>query len=207
MSPTRTTSSHSTTPSASTAIGSSTRSIRSATGDLSSFALVLLMLVPDRSPLVRGVGGAGQSFRDVTAVADVIGGSAEAFVARIGRVDRKLGEDAARPPRHHDYALGKIDGLEHTMADEDDGLAQRTPEREQVVVEAKAGDLVERGKRLVHQQELRLGHERARDRGAHLHSPRELARIALREAGKADARERGVDARLRRWLKPCKLQR
>src|SRR5262249_14963486 len=90
------------------------------------------------SPLVRGVGGAGQSFRDVTAVADVIGGSAEAFVARIGRVDRKLGEDAARPPRHHDYALGKIDGLEHRMGDEDDGLAQRPPERERVISSSAA---------------------------------------------------------------------
>src|SRR5262249_57683055 len=83
--------------------------------------------------------------------------------------------------------------------------AQRLPERQQVVVEAKAGDLVERGKRLVHQQERRLGDERARDRGAHLHPARELARITLRKAGKSDARERGVDARWRSRLEPPPL--
>ena len=40
------------------------------------------------------------------------------------------------------------------MGDEHHGLAQRLPERQQVVVEAEAGDLVERRERLVHQQEL-----------------------------------------------------
>src|SRR5262249_29903743 len=65
----------------------------------------------------------------------------------------------------------------------------------------------ERGERLVHQQELRLGDERARDRGAHLHAARELARIALRESGKTDARERRIDARWRVRPEPGKLQR
>jgi hypothetical protein len=44
------------------------------------------------------------------------------------------------------------------------------PQRQQIVVELEAGDLVERGERLVHQQQLRLGDQCARDRGAHLHA-------------------------------------
>ena len=52
-----------------------------------------------------------------------------------------------------------------------------------------------------------LGDERARDRGAHLHAAGELARIARREIGKTDARERGIDARLRVRLQPHELQR
>src|SRR5262245_27496196 len=127
MSPTRTTSSHRTTPSASTAIGSSTRSTRSTRERASPFALASLMIYRSRSrswSLGRG-DGARQGFRDLPALADIVGGGAEAFVARIGRIDQELGEDAAGPRRHHDDPLGEIDRLEHRMGDEDDGLAQR----------------------------------------------------------------------------------
>ena len=41
---------------------------------------------------------------------------------------------------------------------------------QEIVVELKARDLVERGKRFVHQQNLRLGDERARDGDAHAHA-------------------------------------
>src|SRR5499427_8564425 len=168
MRPTRTKSSHTTTPSASTAIGSKTRSARSTRVRASSFALASLILVrpTSRSWSLRRGDGARQGFRDLPAMADIIGGGAEAFVARIGRVDQKLGEDAAGPRGHYHDSLREIDRLEHRMGDKDHGLAQRLPERQQVVVEAKARDLVERGERLVHQQELRLGNERARNRGA-----------------------------------------
>src|SRR5215469_5718743 len=202
MSPRRTKSSHTTTPSASTAIGSKTRSTRSTRVRASSFALTSLIIVrpTSRSWSLGLTDGARQGLRDLPAMAGIIGGGAEAFVARIGRVDQKLGEDATGPRGHYHDPLREIDRLEHRVGDEDDGLAQQLPERQQVVVEAKARDLVERGERLVHQQELRLGHQRARDRGAHLHPARELARVAPREAGKSDAGERGVDARLRRRL-------
>src|SRR5438132_3000517 len=209
MLPMRTKSSHTTTPSASTATGSSTRSTRSTRVRASSFALASLIIARSRSRswAFRRADGARQGFRDLPAMADIISGGAKAFVARIGRVDRELGEDAAGPRGHHDDPLREIDRLEHRMGDEHDRLAHRLPERQQIVVEAKARDLVERGERLVHQQKFRLGDERACDGGAHLHPTRELARIALREAGKSDARERGVDARLRRRLETRELER
>src|SRR5215831_16764748 len=111
MSPTRTTSSHRTTPSASTAIGSSTRSRR---GRASSFALAALMIYRSRSRswFLGCRDGARQGFRCLPAVADIVGGGAEAFVARIGCVDHKLGEDAAGPRGHHDDPLREIDRFE-----------------------------------------------------------------------------------------------
>src|SRR6266487_4100911 len=133
MSPTRTTSSHTTTPSASTAIGSSTRSTRSTRVRASPFALASLMISRSRSrswSLRRG-DGAGEGFRDLPAAADIVGGGAKAFVARIRRVDQELGEDAAGPRGHYDDPLREIDRLEHRMGNEDDRLAQRLPERQQ----------------------------------------------------------------------------
>src|SRR5262245_60794547 len=131
MSPTRTTSSHTTMPSASTAIGSSTRSPRSTRVLASSFALASLIITRSRSrswSLGRR-DGERQGFRDLPAMADIVGGGAEAFVARIGRVDQELGEDAAGPRGHYHDPLREIDRFEHRMGDEHDGLAQRLPER------------------------------------------------------------------------------
>src|SRR5262249_49111571 len=45
---------------------------------------------------------------------------------------------------------------------------------------------VERAERLVHQQDLRIERERARDRGALLHAAREVRRKAVLEAGEPD---------------------
>ena len=84
--------------------------------------------------------------------------------------------------------LRQIDRLEHRMGDEHHGLAQLSPQRQEIAVEPEAGDLVERRERLVHQQHLRLGDQRARDRHPHLHAAGQFARIGLREIGEADAR-------------------
>ena len=59
---------------------------------------------------------------------------------------------------------------------------------QQVVVELEAGDLVECGERLVHQQQPRLGDQRAGDRDAHLHAAGKLARHGILEAGEMHAR-------------------
>src|SRR5215469_16028776 len=125
MLPRCTKSSHTTTPSASTAIGSKTRSTRSTRVRASSFALASLIIVRSRSRScsLRRADGARQGFRDLPAMADIIGGGAEAFVARIGRVDQKFGEDATGPRGQYHDPLREIDRLEHRVGDEDDGLA------------------------------------------------------------------------------------
>ncbi len=81
---------------------------------------------------------------------------------------------------------GEIDRLEHRMGDEHHGLARAACQSaEQVVVELEAGDLVERRERLVHQQQRRLGDQRARDRDAHLHAAGQLARIGVARSRRA----------------------
>ena len=79
------------------------------------------------------------------------------------------------------HPLRQIDRLEHRMGDEDDGLVQLAPQLEQIVVEPKARDLVERRERLVQQQNIRVGDERARQRDPHLHAAGQFARDMHRQ--------------------------
>ncbi len=58
-----------------------------------------------------------------------------------------------------------------------------------LVAEQQPGLLVERGERLVHQQDLRLGGERAGDGDALAHAAGELVRIAVLEPVEADQRD------------------
>src|SRR4051794_2474571 len=48
------------------------------------------------------------------------------------------------------------------MGDEDDRHVQLTPQLQQIVVEAEARDLVEGRERLIHQQDVWIGHQRPR---------------------------------------------
>ena len=60
-------------------------------------------------------------------------------------------------------------------------MRELAPQRQQIVVELEAGDLVERRERLVHQQHARRGDQRARDRHPHPHAAGEFARIGVGE--------------------------
>jgi len=53
---------------------------------------------------------------------------------------------------------------------EDHGAAHGLPHPQEIVVEPESGDLVERGEGLIHQQQLRLGHQRPRNGDAHFHA-------------------------------------
>ena len=63
------------------------------------------------------------------------------------------------------------------------------PQLEQLVFHQLARLDVERGERLVHQQDLRVEDQHLRERDALAHAAGELVRIAVLEAGEADARE------------------
>ena len=67
------------------------------------------------------------------------------------------------------------------MRDEDDRDAGRRPDSQQLLVEVVARDLVEGAERLVHQQNRRARHQRARDGDALLHAARELPRVGVFE--------------------------
>src|SRR5262245_5127617 len=83
------------------------------------------------------------------------------------------------------------------MGDEDHRGAERLPGREQVIVELEAGDLVERGEWLVHQEQLWPRHQGARDRHAHSHAAGQLTRKGFGEIGEPDAGERLANRPLR----------
>ena len=68
---------------------------------------------------------------------------------------------------------------------------------EQIVVEPEARDLVERGERLVQQQNIRIGDQRARQRNPHLHAAGQFARIGIGKFGEPDLRQRLLDAAVR----------
>ena len=72
------------------------------------------------------------------------------------------------------------------MGDEQHGEMRFVPQRQQLVLHARARERVERGERLVHQQNIRLHRHAARDRDALLHAAGQRVRIAVRELGEID---------------------
>ena len=111
-------------------------------------------------------------------------------IARAWKIDRVLADRVRlRARRKHDDAVGKRDSLLEIVRDEDDGLAIRRPEIQKLVFHELPSLHVERGKRLVHEQDLRIHDERLRERDALLHAARELMRIAMAMAAQPDAVE------------------
>ena len=139
---------------------------------------------------------AGDQFRQPLAVRGERGRQPEGVGARVGLVDRDLGQHAAGARRHHRDARGEKYRLDDAVGDEDDGQSACGPQRQQLAVEPLPREFVERAERLVHQQQVRRGDERAGDRRTHLHAARELAREMAGEIGQADQRERGIDIAL-----------
>ncbi len=118
--------------------------------------------------------------------------------ARTGRVVLEHVHDAARACRHHHDAVGEEHGLADRMGDEDDGLAALHEDALQLARHLLARDGVERGERLVHDQEPRVVHQRAYDGGAVLHAAGQLVRITPAEIAEADHAQEVAGARARR---------
>ena len=95
---------------------------------------------------------------------------AELLGSRIGRIDGDVGGDTPRARRHDDDAASEKDRLEDAVRDEDRGEFGGEPKAEQIAFELRARDFVQRRERLVHEQQPRLGRERAGDGGAHAHA-------------------------------------
>ena len=82
----------------------------------------------------------------------------EDILLRAGRLDAAM--------LHHDDAVGQAIDLVPVVRDEDGRLAELAQRLVQLPLEAEAQMLVKRGERLVQQQDLRVGHEDARQRDA-----------------------------------------
>ncbi len=118
------------------------------------------------------------------------------------RGHRDLGGDAARVGGQHDDAVAHqhrfLDVVRH-HEDRLDGHAALDPQVEKVGAQRLGGEHVERRKRLVHQQDLRVDDERAGEADALAHAAGELLgkrRFEPVEADEVDRRERPF-ARLR----------
>ena len=91
--------------------------------------------------------------------------------------------------RHHHHPVREIDRLGDVVGHVDHGLPGLAPHVGQQPLHVVAGERIERGERLVHQQHGRIVGERAGDRDALLHAAREMVRIGLDELVELDELE------------------
>src|SRR5215831_20883077 len=101
-------------------------------------------------------------------------------------------DDARLPPRprRHDHDLvGVQDRLGDRVRDEQDGLAPRLPDPQELEAHLLARERVERAERLVHQEQAWVGQQSTANGHALLHPARELARQPGLEAGEAAQRQ------------------
>ena len=75
--------------------------------------------------------------------------------------------------------LGKKDRFGDVVRDEHDGLAGLLPDAQQLGAHLPRRDFIQAAERLVHQENVRLGHESAGNGDALLHPPRQLQRIVV----------------------------
>jgi hypothetical protein len=122
---------------------------------------------------------------------------AEITVVHRGEVEAggvEFGTHTARMRRQHQDARADEDRLFDRMGDEHHRKMQLIPQRQQFLLHGAPRERVERGKRLVHQKDIRLERHGARNRDAHLHAAREHVRIDVAELGEFDFLDRGVGA-------------
>ena len=89
-------------------------------------------------------------------------------------------DDAPGAAREQDDALAEAGGLAHVVGDEDDRASGRAPDPLELLVQEVAGDGVERGERLVHEEHGPVLGEGAGERDALTHAAGELVRTLLR---------------------------
>ena len=119
------------------------------------------------------------------AIAPKRGDAMTSSAARTRNVDVDDLQDAARGRRHDDHAVGQQHRLLDRVGDQHDGLAVALPDPHQLDIHVVARHRIERAERLVQQQDRRVEHERAADRGAPLHAAGELPGIVMREGREA----------------------
>ncbi len=104
-------------------------------------------------------------------------------------VGRRRHDVFGRADLHHTTVLhdgdvvAEADRLVEITGDEDHGLLQHLRQFDELVLELAADQRIERGERLVHQQDIGIGGHGAGEADALLHAARELVRIAVAPAG------------------------
>src|ERR1043165_2006138 len=85
-------------------------------------------------------------------------------------VDLALDQNAARPRRHYEHAVGEKHGFAQVVGDEADGDLARGMQIANHAPQFLASERIERAKRLIEHQQLRLVDQRTAERGALLHA-------------------------------------
>ena len=88
--------------------------------------------------------------------------------------------------REQQDAVADDQSLLDGVGDEQQREVHVAPQLQQLFLHLAAGQRIQRGERLVHQQDLRLHGQRAGDRHAGLHAAGEGVRVGIREAAQAD---------------------
>src|SRR5438067_3086337 len=132
-----------------------------------------------RTTLFCALGFAANEIPNVVTVLVAARGLLDLELARPWQVDRYLLANAARSGSEDDDAVAEIHRLLDVVSDEDDGLARARPEAHHFLLHRLARLRIERAKRLVHEQHLRIEREHARERDALLHAAGELGRIVV----------------------------
>src|SRR3954454_16954479 len=114
--------------------------------------------------------------------------------ARMGQLDAEVVRHPRRPGREHDHPGAEKHRLGDTVGDEDDGLFRFFPDAQKLEVHLLARERIKRTERLVHQDQLGIVHERARNRGALLHAAGKLVRVFILVALEPDQREQVAGA-------------
>ena len=118
--------------------------------------------------------------------------AAAPFVACI---DARLERDARRAMEYQD-AVADLHRLVDVMSDEDGGLVALLDQADELGTQVAGRHLVERGERLVAQQDVRLDGERPGDRDALAHAAGERVRIVVLVAGQPEPRQPAARQRL-----------
>ena len=106
--------------------------------------------------------------------------------ARAWQIDVDNALHLAGAVGHYQDAVGHLHRFGDVVGDQQRGLLELLLDLQHFVAEQEPCLLVERGERLVHQQDFRLGGEGAGERDALAHAAGELAGIAVLEAVEPD---------------------
>ena len=109
--------------------------------------------------------------------------------ARMRKLDAEIVRHARRPGCEHDHPRAEKHRLGDAVGHKDDGLFRFFPDAQELDIHLLARERIERAERLVHQDELGIVNERARDRGALLHAAGKLVGVFVLVALEPDERE------------------
>ncbi len=115
----------------------------------------------------------------------------------LGQRRRQVADDARRSGRKNEDPVGQVGRLVDRVGHEEDSDAKPPREGSELVVEARARELVEGAEGFVEEQKPRSAYEGTREGSAHLHPPRELVGHPIAEATEADALKHFFDGALR----------